>query len=130
MSVSFLFKNLNKYQKGANIGPLANDNTVASANFLGMVLSGANIGRAKTRPTRQFATALNQVTPKAIFNIELIQHYENQLLHICCMVWDTPCLFLRKIRKRHGTKLQLPTIFCIKCRFNHSNCTVMNMYKL
>ena len=60
-SASFLLEKLNNYQKAINIGLLANNNTVATVNFLGVVSPGANIGRAKTRPTRPFATALHPV---------------------------------------------------------------------
>ena len=62
-SASFRLKSLTNTKKATNIVFLENDNTVANVNFLGVVSSGTNIGRAKTRPTRPFAKALVQGEP-------------------------------------------------------------------
>ena len=58
----FFLKSLTNAKKAIKIGLLANDNTVAHANFLGVVSSGANICRTETRPTRPFATALDEAS--------------------------------------------------------------------
>ena len=60
---------------------LANDNTVANANFLGVVSFGAIIGRAKTRPTRPFATAMLTLHP----SWERKEFRMHKQIHIHCV---------------------------------------------